>query len=134
MGQRIIMKTYKEMVGVEIVGATENEFGSSLGLMGTFKEGLKLGRDRVLIEDNMQFGQEWQVQASEPMLFHDVEGPQAPVRCEIPQATTLRRRLEESKISFKEAELACSRVGSDDFDSCVFDIIATSDIEAAGMY
>jgi len=132
--QRIVLKTFKEMVGVEIFAATETEFGSSLGLMGTFGEGLKLGRDRVLIEDDMQFGQEWQVQASEPMLFHDVEGPQAPVQCEIPQATTLRRRLDESKISIKEAELACSGVASDDFDSCVFDIIATSDIESAGAY
>lgn len=134
--QKIIMKTFKEMVGVEMVATKGIDFGSSLGLMGTFREGLKMARDKVSIlsEDNNKFGQEWQVQPSERMLFHNVEGPQAPEKCEIPKVTTLRRRLDESKISLEQAEIACSRVGREHFNICVFDVMATSDLEVTGVY
>ena len=33
------------------------------------------------------------------MLFHNVEGPQAPKKCEIPQASNICRRLLESDVS-----------------------------------
>ena len=83
------------------------------------------------------FGQMWQVLPSEPMLFHNVEGPQAPEKCHIPDAADarkrLRRRLKDS-ISEEDARLACSRVDPSDFDVCVFDVMATDDLEVPGAY
>ena len=67
-------------------------------------------------------------------MFHNLEGPQAPEKCFIPMASSLRRRLVESDISEKEAKIACARVNEEDFDICVFDVMATGDKDVAGAY
>jgi hypothetical protein len=131
----IVMTTFKKLVRVSIEGASIESFGSSRGLLGSFGEGKMLARDgSTLLEDTNTFGQEWQVLPSEDMLFHSVEGPQAPEKCFIPLASSLRRRLGESKISEEEAQLACSRVSQEDFDMCVFDVMATGDKDVVGAY
>jgi len=131
----IVFSTFKDMVRVDIKSASSKNFGKSLGLLGTFVGGFKFGRDKkTVIEDNNAFGQEWQVLASEEMLFHVAEGPQAPEKCIIPSLDTIRRRLEESSITLDAAEIACSRVSVDDFDSCVFDVLAMNDRDVAGSY
>jgi len=130
----IIMKTFKDFVRVDVKGSSDT-FRGSRGLMGLYGSGARLGRQgEEAIEDFIVFGMEWQVLPSEDMLFHNVEGPQAPIQCVLPKLSNLRRRLEETGITLGDAELACSRVSKADFDSCVFDVLATNDKEIAGAY
>jgi len=130
----IVIETFKNMVRVDFHNIAEEDFASSLGLLGDFGTGEKVGRDKLPIDDINEFGQEWQVLASEDMLFRNVEGPQAPQKCTNPAASSQRRRLGESSISEEEAQTACSKVGASDFDLCVFDVLATNDLDIPGSY
>jgi hypothetical protein len=131
----IVMRTFKKFVRVQFMGATTESFGTSHGLLGSYGSGEMVARDKkTIIANTNSFGQEWQVLPSDGMLFHNIEGPQAPAKCEIPQASNLRRRLAESNISEEEAEIACARVNPVDFDMCVFDVMATGDKDVVGAY
>ncbi len=134
-GEEIEIRTYKEYVRVDFKRPKENLYANTVGILGDFTTGKKLGRDGVAIfEDYNEFGQEWQVLLSEPRLFHDIDGSKYPKKYGIPSAVEMRRRLGESSITREDAELACSRVISDDFDFCVFDVITLNDKGAAGAY
>jgi len=131
----ITMTTFKTFVRVSIHGATEERFGTSLGLLGSYGSGEMVARDKyTVIEETDAFGQEWQVLPVDGILFHNVEGPQAPEKCDIPLASNLRRRLAGSNISEEEAEIACARVSPTDFDMCVFDVMATGEKDIVGAY
>jgi len=131
----ITMKTYKNFVRVGINNATESVFGSSSGLFGAYGTGALISRDgNRIFEDTDEFGQEWQVQSGEDILFHNVEGPQAPRKCEIPSTSNIRRRLVESDMSEEDAKLSCAHVNPDVFEMCVFDVMATGDDEVVGAY
>jgi hypothetical protein len=132
---QVLIKTWKGYVSVHIHGADDANFGKTLGLMGAYPSGDKLARDNTtLIQDHNLFGLEWQVRPTDGDLFHDVDGPQFPQQCEIPSTSALRRRLGESVISKEDAQLACARVSLEDFDLCVFDVMATNDKDAVGAY
>jgi len=134
-GDEIVFSTWNAFVGVHVKNAREEHFQNSAGLMGSFPQGLKLARDNVSIMDNFNsFGQEWQVLASEPKLFHNIEGPQHPKSCEIPSSLDMRRRLEESTVTIKEATKACANVEADAMDLCVFDVMVTNDESLVGAY
>jgi len=133
----IMIKTFRDMVRVDIHRASETNFANSLGLMGSFDlNGEKVGRDNeVTFDDINSYGQEWQVlPGSDNMHFHATEGPQAPEKCKLPSASSSRRRLSEASVSQEDAEFACGRVSPQDFDTCVFDVMAMSDIDVAGAY
>lgn len=131
----ITIQTFKSFVRVDMHGVTHENFANSYGLMGAFGSGDKVARDKVThIDDTIEFGLMWQVLPEEGNLFHNLEGPQAPEQCFVPKARSLRRRLSEADVSLEDAEIACSRVDADDFDICVFDVIATNDKEVAGAY
>jgi len=131
----ILIKTWNGYLSIKINGSNDADFASSLGMMGSYPKSIRLARDNETIIDNVNlFGQEWQVLPTEDKLFHNVEGPQAPEQCEIPSAMEMRRRLGESVISQKDAKVACSRVSIEDFDMCVFDVMATNDKDSAGTY
>jgi len=139
--ESIQLRTWKDMIRVDIIDNQEQQeesvFGGSLGLMGSYPKGIMLGRDgKTEITELDKFGQEWQVLSSEQMIFHVVDGPQHPTKCEAPSKQVLRRRLAESKISRKDAEAACAhiRFTEDEFDLCVFDVMAIGDMNAAGAY
>jgi len=106
----------------------------SVGLMGSFPEGTKVGRENSIIEDINVFGQEWQVLSSEQNLFHDIEGPQHPQHCEIPSSKEMRRHLAASLVTVEDAEKACIRAGLKDKELCIFDVMATNDESSAGAY
>merc|ERR1711972_856892 len=84
--ESIHIKTWKDMVRVDIIVNNEsNTFGGSLGLMGSYPEGIMLGRDgKTVISDFNKFGQEWQVSSYEPKIFHVIEGPHHPSKCDVP--------------------------------------------------
>jgi len=134
--QKVQFQSFKDFLRVDILGATEKDFDSSLGLMGQWETGAHLGRDgKTPFLDDEEFGQEWQIRKKEPMLFHKAEGPQSPRKCRLPKKTdTARRRLGEATITLDDAERACARVSENERDSCVFDVLATNDKEFAGAY
>lgn len=147
--ESIVIKTWKDFVRVDFVGAArEEDFKGSYGLMGAFPTGKKIGRDLTTeIQNVNEFGQEWQVGRAagrisdddnaypDPQLFHEIEGPQFPSRCILPTTTALRRRLAKSEVSREQAETACSHiVDQTEFDLCVFDVIVTDDQDSANAY
>ncbi|CAB9520583.1 expressed unknown protein [Seminavis robusta] len=89
-------------------------------------------------EDPNAFGKEWQVQSTEPMLFHNINGAQHPETCEMPdedeRAATKKRRLGASAVTREDAEIACARVGEESYERCIFDVLATNDVGFAGAY
>ena len=137
-GNALSIGTFKKFLTVTVAGKTSVAFEGSEGLMGTHPEGLKVARDRkTLMEDPNSFGMEWQVLSNEPMLFHAVEGVQHPTQCAMPAMAeaTKKRRLGESAVSLEDAEFACGRVTDpEDYDSCVFDVLATNEKDIAGAY
>jgi hypothetical protein len=131
----IKIKTYKDFVSVSFEQGQGKHFAKSVGLMGDFGMGHMISRDgETIIDDANAFGQEWQVLDTEASLFQTVRFPQHPSVCTMPtpvQAKQLRRRLlEESKGAQLAAEKACEHWGEGK-DDCVFDVLATGDLEMA---
>jgi hypothetical protein len=136
-GEQLSIKTFKYFMAVSIQSGTAASFGESSGLMGSYHTGKKLGRDGVTVyeRDFKAFGQEWQVLATEPKLFHTTEGPQAPEICKLPTEADIKRRRLGSSLSDEAAEKACAHVtDKDDREWCVFDVLATGDTIMAGAY
>jgi hypothetical protein len=133
--ERIKLKTYKDLVSVLIEQGKSEHFHHSVGLMGDFRMGQMIARDgKTVIDDANAFGQQWQVLDTEPSLFQTVRLPQHPQVCTMPtpvQADHLRRRLAEtSSADEAAAEKACEHWGKGK-DDCVFDVLATGDLEMA---
>lgn len=147
-GDAINIETFNEMLRVIVKADNLDNFNGSVGLMGSYPDGAMVSRNSTaaraaVMEDPIAFGKEWQVLDSEPMLFHDhgVGVVQHPTECKMPSfdvkhGRKLRRRLGEAMITQEAAEAACRArfLEEDDFDSCVFDVLATNDKETAGAY
>jgi hypothetical protein len=139
-GDEIDIRTYKQFVRIDFKHPKTSLYGNTVGLLGEFNSGKKLARDGVnVIEDYNEFGQEWQVMPDGPKLFHEVSGPQLPEqKCilpsELPTAEKQRRRLGEATVTEIEALLACGKVPVDERDVCVFDVLATDNLDTAGAY
>ena len=151
-GERIILKTYKDFVSVDLKATSDESFADSVGLMGSYRTGHKIARDgETVMSDPIAFGQEWQVLITEPKLFHSLEGPQQPLQqCEMLAKRRLRKNKDKKAkkrlghpeveemtgvtISQTTAEAACRRVKGEDHDLCVFDVMATNDMDMAGAY
>jgi len=135
VGASITMRTYKNFVHVGVSDAKESSFGSSKGLLGAYGNGQLICRNgSKTFENTDEFGQEWQVLPGDGSWFHEVEGPQAPQKCQIPLTTNIRRRLAESSVGEQDAKLSCAHVDPDVFEMCVFDVMATGDNGVAGAY
>jgi len=136
-GQKIVIKLYKEFVRVAFTG-DEQVFGNTVGLLGDFKTGKTLGRDGVtVINDFTELGDEWQVLPAEPKLFHEVSHPQFPELCIKPEDPRgeRKRRLAESTISVEQAEAACAPLKDPlSIKDCVYDILATQDLDMVGAF
>lgn len=85
-GKYVKIQSYKDIVAVKIHGATSKHFGGSVGLMGSFGTGVRLARDgKTILEDDIEFPQEWQVLSTEPKLFGETKRfPQHPSQCMMP--------------------------------------------------
>jgi hypothetical protein len=109
-------------------------FGNSTGIMGHFSKPGLIARDGISqITDQNQFGQEWQVLPTEPMLFQERRAPQNPEQCILPMVSTHRRLGEEAALH-QMAEEACAAVEESSKGFCIFDVIAAGMAEAASMY
>ena len=134
-GDGVSIEVFKNFVRVDLRAAKKANFGNSAGLLGSFPEGKMFARDgTTIMEDTDSFAKEWQVLASEPMIFHTIEGVQHPQQCAMPQMSQTKRRLGESLITKEEASTACEHVGAAQKDDCIFDVLATNDKEMAGSY
>lgn len=137
-GEMIQIKTFKEFVGVKVLGASEKSFGNSTGIIGDFRTGNTYARDRItVLNDFTELGNEWQVLPSDGHFFRETSRPQFPEKCLLPENPQgkRKRRLDESSISEEDAEAACAGL-EDEFSrkGCVYDILATQDLEMVGAY
>ena len=137
-GQKILIKTFKEFVGVKIIGASQASFGNAVGITGNYETGKTLARDgHTVIHDFTDLGLEWQVLPSDGKLFHEAAKPQFPELCYLPEDPRgdRTRRLGESGITEEQAEEACAGL-KDEFDrkGCIYDILATQDLDMVGAY
>lgn len=135
-GDAISIETYKKFVRVNFKPKTEQKFAGGLGMLGSQPDGRKLARDgTTVIEDPLEFGQEWQVLATEAKLFHG-EGVETPLKCVMPSDTekSQSRRLGQSMITHEDAEVACAHAWEGDRDACIFDVLASNDLDSAGSY
>jgi len=137
-GQKIILSAFKEFVSVDFKGGSAESFGNTVGLLGDFNSGKTLARDGAKeIHDFNELGNEWQVLPSDDMLFHDKAEPQFPKRCILPEDPQgeRRRRLDESSISIEQAEAACATLKDPQtIKDCVYDILATQDLDMVGAF
>ncbi|CAB9519251.1 expressed unknown protein [Seminavis robusta] len=128
-GKQIVIQSFKDLVSVKTVGASFEEYGGSMGLLGEFGTGQWLSRNGTVMSDADAFGNEWQVLETEPKLFQMERFPQHPVQCTMPSHGKVGRRLGES-IAEAAAEKACEHWG-DLKDQCVYDVMAAGDLELA---
>ena len=137
-GQKIVIATYKEFVRVDFVDGTEEAYGKTKGLLGDFKTGHTLARDgTTILNDFWEYGNEWQVLPFENMLFHEVSDPQFPERCIEPEDPRgeRRRKLSEATVTEAQAEAACAHLKDPlDRKDCLYDILATQDLDMVGAY
>jgi hypothetical protein len=137
-GQMIEVSAWKEFVRVDFKNGSEASYGNAVGMLGDFKTGKTLSRDGVTVMDDFwALGNEWQVLPTDDMLFHSVEQPQFPKKCIEPEDPRgeRRRRLEESSITEEQAEKACGGIKHPlDRKDCVYDILATQDLDMTGAY
>jgi hypothetical protein len=83
--------------------------------------------------DFNQFGQEWQVLHSEPMIFNERRAPQHPEQCSLPTVTA-KRRLHEDTALYQVAEEACAGVEKASREFCIFGVTAAGTEDAASTY
>lgn len=136
-GEAVLFKTFKEFVRVNIEAQTHESFAGSSGLMGSYPGGVLLNRaNKTVIDDVNMSGQEWQVQANEPKLFHNLDRPHHPTQCTSPTETETgrKRRLGEAGMTREDAEKACARVDAANRNACIFDVLATNDKDMAASY
>jgi len=141
-GIQIRVNTKNGMLFVDVNGA----FQDSQGLLGAASEFAKplLGRDGVtdLSGHWNTYGEEWQVDDSDPKLFQDMKRhPQYPHGCvyvadskktNIRGSHNRRRRrlIEANYVSLDAATKACAHLGDAQMkDFCVDDVMATGDLE-----
>jgi len=137
-GQKILISAFKEFVAVDFKDSTTESFGNTVGMLGDYKSGKTFARDGVTeVHDVNELGNEWQLLPSDDMLFHDKAEPQYPKRCILPEDPQgqRRRRLDESSISVEQAEAICATLKDPlTIKDCVYDILATQDLDMVGAF
>jgi hypothetical protein len=144
--EHIQMKVAKDMIHVEVKGRPSQFYGS-VGVMGTYPHNShgRVSRDgATVVQDVNAFAEEWQVQPNvDGKLFQNERFPQYPQQC-TPASTThasnqrkLRAGLAEEQALSQVAHASCDHLmdNSSMHKNCIFDIMATGDVEmAAAVY
>jgi hypothetical protein len=146
--EKIRIRTFKDYVNLKFFHASPENYNDSVGMLGAFvaeeddspaslKHGASVGRDgKTIIRDPIAFSKEWQVRDDEPQLFEIKRTPIYPAECVMPDpfdwdTMTYRRRLGEAPVAREDAEKACSHWAKDLQVHCVYDVMATGDLELA---
>jgi len=131
--ETIILREYKSWITLTLFHASEGNFGDSVGLMGSFQDGTRYGRDGMTVYSDIdEFGQEWQVKADIDGLLFQTPSPY-PNRCNLPSKSEVKRRgrrLQDSMITRDEALLVCAHWG-EDIEDCVIDVQLAGDLTFA---
>lgn len=130
-GEKIVVTTHKDVVAVQMVGATARNFKNSRGILGEFGSGNRLDRNGTVVEDDNMFGNEWQVQSDEPMLFQAARSPQHPLSCVMPPPKSAESRRLGQSVAEDKAKAACDHWDAGMKELCVFDVLATGDLDLA---
>jgi len=126
----------------------DGDFPDSYGLLGASNAGDRLlGRDGVtdLSHNLNEYGEEWQVIDTEPMLFSDRRAPQFPDSClhysseggHVKITHNLRRRLLADAgnviglVTKEDANAACAEYVGIKKQNCISDVLVMQDIEVA---
>jgi len=133
----VVLKAFKDLVSVKFGAGFRPDVDKVQGLLGD-KTGAHYSRDHThIIEDNDEFGTEWQViPGTDPDLFQ-AKAPDAvryPNKCQIPEAVKDTRRHLGESISVEDATKACEKAGfhlKGAVEACVYDVIATGDLSSA---
>jgi len=138
-GQKIVLSTFREFVRVDFQGSSTESFGDAVGMLGDYRTGDLLARNgETKIGDYADLGNEWQLLPSDDMLFHDKAEPQFPKRCLLPEDPQgeRQRRLSESTLTVEQAEEACGKILGDELDTkdCVYDVLATQNLDMVGAF
>jgi len=135
--QAVSVRAFKDLVSVRFHTVAEESFGDVVGIMGDFQQGRHLARDgkTLMNDDNDAFGQEWQVRpGQDPELFMAKSPIQYPAsKCVIPSHVMDERRHLGESISVEDATAACEKnfFTKGAIEACIYDVIATGDLEAA---
>jgi hypothetical protein len=133
-GNKVLITQKWGVIKIAVTVYDMNKFHNTVGIMGHFNKQGFLARDGIhKMTDFNQFGQEWQVLQSEPMIFNERRAPQHPEQCNLPTDTT-RRRLGEDSALLQMALEACVGVEEASREFCIFDVFAAGTGEAASMY
>ena len=99
-------------------------------MIGTrLKTGIIARDGQTVISNPNTMGFEWQVNNTEPMLFHDVRAPQFPEQCKLPSyASRLLMLTDEDK---RRAEILCNHASEDMKQFCIEDVELSGDSEFA---
>ena len=104
-------------------------FEGSAGLLGDWETGQFIARDRMtVLEGPEAHALEWQVRDTEPVLFQSIRAPQFPATC-LPPKKMLGKRLGDTHMRAKAEKVCAAQSG--DFDNCIFDVMATRNMNAA---
>ena len=105
-------------------------FEGSVGLLGDWETGQFIARDGMTVVGGSEaHALEWQVRDTEPVLFQSIRAPQFPATC-LPPKKMLGKRLGDTHMRAK-AEKVCAAHKSGDIDNCIFDVMATRNMNAA---
>jgi len=136
-GKSITIQLFKEFARVKVNGS-QAVFGNTVGLLGDYKTGKTLARDGVTeLHDYTALGDDWQVLPADGKLFRSSAQPQFPEKCIEPEDPRGQRtrRLSESTVSMEDAEKACASLKDPlDIKDCVYDVLATQDIDMVGAF
>lgn len=135
--ETIAVRAIKDMVSVMLDKAAPHRFRDSHGMLGDHATGFLMARDGTIMNQNdpNALAAEWQVRDDEPMLFQSVEEPQYPQKCVLPDPALKdeRERRLGSSISREDAEIACAEWSEQTKENCIFDVMATGDLDMASV-
>jgi hypothetical protein len=138
-GEKILINNFKGYVNVFLQHPKADDFALSTGMWGTFgPHGAMVARDgRTLIEDADTFGNEWQVRPNDPQLFHIIDGPQYPAKCQMPETPTAEQRhlrAMSKKVSEDDAKTACAKTSPARMENCIADVFGSDNLDMAELY
>lgn len=130
----MVFRFYKKFLTIDIRGNSE-DFNDAVGLLGEHETGDMISRDGALMSNFDEYGFEWQVDPTDPVLFKDVRSPQLPYeKCRMPTANRpARRQLRASPLSAAATE-ACAHTSGKALDLCIEDVIITGDLGLAALW
>jgi len=129
---KVVITNWKGFLYVDVTAWAEG-FIFSEGLMGRRNEPGKFARNGTLVYDVNDYAQEWQVLSTERQLFQESRVPQSPAPCIPPPKQILRK---STGVGFRRlnAANACSGLTGGVMNACIYDVMATGDVDMALPY